>query len=49
MGVMDEAFKLHTLALNVQKELLGDTYRTAASYHKVAQLLHDRGDDEGAE
>lgn len=48
-GDQDQAFQLHTLALTARRDSLGDTYRTAASMHKVAWFLHNRKDDQGAQ
>ncbi|KAK4947223.1 hypothetical protein LTR10_013995 [Elasticomyces elasticus] len=48
-GDLEEAFRQHTLSLTVRRDSLGETYRTAASLHKVGYLLHMRHDEAGAE
>lgn len=45
----DESFKLHSLALSARRDTVGDTYRTAASLHKVAWHLRRRKDYKAAE
>lgn len=48
-GNLDKAYNLHSLALSERRDLVGDTYRTAAALHKVAWHLHRLEDHKGAE
>ncbi|OJD37205.1 nb-arc and tpr domain protein [Diplodia corticola] len=48
-GDLVEAFKLHTSSLSVRRDILGETYRTAASLHKVAWFLHGRDEQAASE
>lgn len=49
MGKLDDAFRLHSLSLSVRQDVLGETYRTAGSSHKVAWHLYLREDYAGSE
>lgn len=49
IGQLDDAYNYHALSLAVRQDSLGETYRTAASLHKVAWHSHIRGNYEDAE